>query len=233
MANSSSNGGLTQVLIAALNEEECIGLTIAELNQYLDAPKVLVVDGKSIDRTVEVAQNFGAEIVYQSGIGKGDAIANGIAHLDPTVDYVVITDADYTYPAESVPEMIKILQENPSVGMVCGKRFHGESSIVVFESIFSFGNKLIALTHNLLNGINLEDPLTGLRVIRADLLIKWEVKSKGFDVEVELNYYIEKKGYDIVEIPIAYRQRLGEKKLKVQHGLSILKRLVLTATTTT
>jgi hypothetical protein len=79
----------------------------------------------------------------------------------------------------------------------------------------------------------LKTPLTGLRVIRADLLTNWEVKSKGFDIEVELNYYIEKKGYDIVEIPIAYRQRLGEKKLKVQHGLIILKRLVLTATTTT
>jgi dolichol-phosphate mannosyltransferase len=231
MANGIVNDCLTQVLIAALNEEEGIGLTIAELSQYLDNPKVLVVDGKSIDRTVEVAKNLGAEIIYQNGIGKGDAIANGIPYLDPAAEYVVITDADYTYPAESVPKMIKILKENPSVGMVCGNRFHEDRRLIVFNSVFSFGNKLIALTHNLLNGINLEDPLTGLRVIRADLLRNWEVKSKGFDVEVELNYYIEQMDYGIVELPIAYRQRLGEKKLKVQHGISILKRVVLTATT--
>ena len=230
MKNKDS-GCLTQVLIAALNEEEGIGLTIAELKQYLGAPKVLVVDGKSSDRTVAVAKNLGAQIVYQTGRGKGDAVAKGIAHLDPAADYIVITDADYTYPAKVVPEMIQILQENPSVGMVCGNRFHEQSDIVTFNNVFSFGNKLIALTHNILNGINLEDPLTGLRVIRADLLRNWQVKSKGFDVEVELNYYIEQMGYNIVETPIAYRQRLGEKKLKVQHGLSILKRVVLTATT--
>ena len=211
------------MLIAALNEEEGIGLTIAELKAYLGAPKVLLVDGKSSDRTVAVAKRLGAEIVYQTGRGKGDAVAKGIAHLDPA--------ADYTYPAKVVPEMIQILQENPSVGMVCGNRFHEQSNIVVFDSVFSFGNKLIALTHNLLNGVNLEDPLTGLRVIRADLLSNWQVKSKGFDVEVELNYYIERMGYGIVEIPITYRQRLGEKKLKIHHGLSILKRVVLTATT--
>ena len=160
MKNKDS-GCLTQVLIAALNEEEGIGLTIAELKQYLGAPKVLVVDGKSSDRTVAVAKNLGAQIVYQTGRGKGDAVAKGIAHLDPAADYIVITDADYTYPAKVVPEMIQILQENPSVGMVCGNRFHEQSDIVTFNNVFSFGNKLIALTHNILNGINLEDPLTG------------------------------------------------------------------------
>jgi glycosyltransferase involved in cell wall biosynthesis len=68
MANEIGNSCLTQVLIAALNEEEGIGLTITELSQYIDNPKVLVVDGKSIDRTVEVAKNLGAEIIYQRGI---------------------------------------------------------------------------------------------------------------------------------------------------------------------
>jgi glycosyltransferase involved in cell wall biosynthesis len=44
----------TQVIIAALNEEEGIGPTIAELKATLDAPRVLVVDGRSTDRTVEI-----------------------------------------------------------------------------------------------------------------------------------------------------------------------------------
>jgi dolichol-phosphate mannosyltransferase len=221
-----------QVIIAALNEQEGIGLTIAELMRCLDAPKVLVVDGKSSDRTVEVAKNFGAEIVYQSGVGKGDALAKGFEYLDPAADYVVITDADYTYPAQAIPEMIRILEENPSVGMVCGNRFHEQNRISAFDNVYSFGNKLIALTHNLLNGITLEDPLTGLRVIRPSLLSNWQVKSKGFDVEVELNYYVERMGFTIVEVPIYYRQRVGEKKLKIQHGFSILKRVMLDAAIT-
>jgi len=54
-----------------------------------------------------------------------------------------------------------------------------------------------------------------------------EVKVSGFNVEVELNHLIEQKGFEIVEIPIYYRPRLGEKKLKPKHGFSILKRILL------
>ncbi len=216
-----------QVVIAALNEEKGIGKTIAELKEHLPSPRVIVVDGQSDDRTIEVAKNLGADIYFQDGIGKGDAFAKGVKNLDDHAKYVVITDADFTYPAEYVPEMIRILEERPEVGMVCGNRFWGETKGAAFNSIFTLGNKLIALTHSVLNGVNLQDPLTGLRVVRADLLRGWEVKSKGFDMEVEMNAYIERKGYKIVEIPIHYRQRLGKKKLKVSDGLEIFKRILL------
>ena len=93
----------TQVIIAALNEEEGVGLTIAELKANLGCPRVLVVDGRSTDRTVEIAKNMGADVVLQDGLGKGDALAKAIKHVDLTVDYVVLTDADYTYPA-NVPK---------------------------------------------------------------------------------------------------------------------------------
>jgi dolichol-phosphate mannosyltransferase len=218
-----------QVIIAALNEEEGIGLTIADMQAYLDPrfSHILVVDGKSTDRTVEVAKDRGAEIVCQAGSGKGDALAQGLRCSDPTVDYFVTTDADYTYPAQYVPEMIQILDENPSVGMVCGNRFNGNVDPKALQSVFYFGNRLISWTHNMLNGIQLVDPLTGLRVVRAEILRDWVVKSKGFDVEVELNHQVERKGFDIVEVPIDYRQRMGKKKLKVRHGAEILKRIIL------
>jgi hypothetical protein len=87
-------------------------------------------------------------------------------------------------------------------------------------------NKLLSAAHNLLNGITLKDPLTGLRVIRAELLRGWKIKSQGFDIEVELNHYVERSGYKIVEVPIFYRKRLGEKKLKMRHGATILKRII-------
>ena len=215
----------TQVIIATLNEEEGIGSTIIELCEHLN-PRILVVDGNSTDRTVEVAKNLGAEIVFQDGQGKGDAVAKGIEHLGK-VDYVVITDGDYTYPAEYVNDMIHVLDETPSVGMVCGNRFAGKADPKAFRGLFSIGNRLIAFTHNALNGVQLNDPLTGLRVIRAEILKDWKVKSKGFDIEVELNHYVERKGFDIVEIPIHYRERLGAKKLKVRHGAVILKRIML------
>ena len=218
------------VIIAALNEEEGIGLTLVEMLRYVNAKDVLVIDGHSTDRTVEVAKDMGAQVFFQDRIGKGDAIAKAVEHIDPDVDYVIITDADFTYPAAHVPQMIQILETNSCVGMVCGNRFNGLAEKRALHSLFYFGNKLLAFTHNLLNGANLEDPLTGLRVVRAQILRDWKVRSQGFDVEVELNQHVERKRYEIVEIPIRYRKRLGEKKLKMAHGATILKRIILEST---
>jgi dolichol-phosphate mannosyltransferase len=215
-----------QLVIAALNEEHGIGPTLTEFFNCMYIPSVIVVDGHSHDRTVEIAKKLGAEIAFQDGIGKGNAIAKALEHIDLGVKYVVLTDADYTYPAEYVPEMIEILDRNPQVGMVCGNRFGGENDPKAVRSSFYFGNKLLSFAHNLLNGVSMNDPLTGLRVIRTEILADWAVKSQGFDIEVELNRYIERKGYTIVEIPIKYRQRIGEKKLKMRHGAVILKRIL-------
>jgi hypothetical protein len=52
------------------------------------------------------------------------------------------------------------------------------------------------------------------------------VQTKGFDIEVELNHQVGKQGFDTVEVPIEYRERLGEKKLKMKHGATILKRIL-------
>jgi dolichol-phosphate mannosyltransferase len=172
---------------------------------------------------------MGAEIVCQDGRGKGDALAKGLQYLAP-VDYVILIDADYTYPGEYVTEMIRILQRNPDVGMVCGNRFTGEVDKKAMHDMFYLGNRLLAFTHNFLNGLELTDPLTGLRAVRTEILRDWKVKSKGFDVEVELNHHVERSGFNIVEIPIKYRERLGEKKLKIRHGASILKRIMLETT---
>lgn len=220
----------TQLIIAALNEEHGIGPTLTEFRDNLRIPHVLVVDGHSIDRTVEIAKNLGADIAFQDGVGKGNAISKALQLLDFNAKYVVLTDADYTYSAEYVPEMIGILERNPHVGMVCGNRFNVEIEPKAVRSSFYFGNKLLAFAHNLFNGVSLRDPLTGLRVIRTKILRDWTVKSQGFDIEIELNSYVEKNGYTIVEMPIKYRQRIGEKKLKARHGVTILKRILQEAT---
>jgi glycosyltransferase involved in cell wall biosynthesis len=220
----------TQLVVAALNEEHGIGLTLTELLDNVPTSHVLVVDGHSRDRTVEIAKNLGANIAFQDGFGKGNAIAKALEHIDLGVKYLVLTDADYTYPARYVPEMIEILEKNPQVGMVCGNRFNEKVETKAVRSSFYFGNKLLAFAHSLFNGVSLNDPLTGLRVIRKVILRDWNVKSQGFDIEVELNRLVERKGYITVEVPIKYRSRIGEKKLKVRHGATILKRILQQAT---
>jgi hypothetical protein len=126
--------------------------------------------------------------------------------------------------------MRRILEKIPDVGMVCGNRFSGYIDLRGMNGFFYLGNRLIAFVQNFLNGVWLADPLTGLRVLRAGILRNWHVKSKGFDVEVELNQHVKREGFGIVEIPIHYRERLGEKKLGVMNVAEILRRIVLETT---
>ena len=219
------------VIIAALNEEEGIGFTLTELRDVLGDPFFLVVDGNSSDGTVEVARGHKAQIVTQNGEkGKGSAISQGLKYVKESgidTDYAVFIDADYTYPAEYIPRMIEILQNNPTVGMVIGDRFDQAFNYRrAIGSSFYFGNRLLAQMHRILNGVNLHDPLSGLRVVRWEILKHWKPKSKSFDIEVELNFHVEKMGDSITEIPIQYRPRLGEKKLKLKHGFVIAKRII-------
>lgn len=218
------------VIVAALNEEEGIGLTLAEVRDFLHRPLCLVVDGQSTDRTVKIAEAMSAQVIVQKGFGKGDAIKTAIEYAESLdLKYVVFIDADFTYPAEYLPEMIKILEENPDVGMVCGNRFNKHLNLGKLHNLLYFGNRLLAFTHNLLNGIEMHDPLTGLRVVRWEVLKDWKPKSKSFDVEVEMNHHVERKGYSIVETPVPYRNRLGQKKLKIKHGFTIMKRIIAEA----
>ena len=214
------------IVVAALNEEEGIGPTIEELQSVLTDVHLVVVDGNSVDRTVEVAKNLGADVSFQEGSGKGDAMFQGVRQLHPNAKYVVFTDADYTYPAEYIPKMVEVLEHYPNVGMVIGDRFKNYQNFdKSFVNIFFIGNRLIAALQYFMNGVKLNDPLSGLRVIRSELLGRWKLKSKGFDVEAELNSLVDRENYDILEIPITYRLRLGEKKLKLRHGLEIAKRI--------
>lgn len=214
-------------VIATLNEEEGIGPTLEELQNVLGNSRLFVVDGNSFDRTVEIAENLGADVLLQEGKGKGDALYQGIRQLSPNVRFVVFTDADYTYPAEYVPKMVEILEQNPNVGMVIGNRLNGEHNFDKHcTNPFYIGNRILAFAQHIFNGVKLEDPLSGLRVVRADILKNWKPKSKGFDVEAEMNFLVEREGHQIVEIPIEYRRRLGKKKLKLRHGFGIMKRII-------
>lgn len=216
----------TLVLVPALNEEKGVGLTLSEYKTLNANFHFLVVDGNSRDGTVHVAKSLGADVIYQRGKGKGDAIDYALRSIDTEHLYVVMTDADFTYPAEYVPKMLQVLDENPKVGMVCGNRFGSNLGVGgAMKGRFRFGNKVITVMHSMVNGVSMKDPLTGLRAIRWDALKNWEPQSDGFDIEVELNDFIIKKGLQIAEIDITYRARVGEKKLRLKDGFTILRRI--------
>jgi hypothetical protein len=86
--------------------------------------------------------------------------------------------------------------------MVCRNRFIEHLDSRALHNGFYLKNRLKAFTHNFLNRVQLTDPLTGLRVVRAEILRNWKVKSKGFDIEVELNHHVEREGLASWKFPL-------------------------------
>jgi len=111
--------------------------------------------------------------------------------------------------------------------MVLGDRFSGTYRLECDRNQFYIGNRFLGFVQSVFNGVKLNDPFTGLRIMRSELLKGWKPKSAGFDIEAELNHRVSRLGYTIVELPISYRKRLGKKKLGFRHGLNILRRIII------
>jgi len=75
--NDSVSKDMVTVVIPTLNEEEAIGVVLDEVMAE-GYRNILVVDGYSKDRTVEIAKSKGVRVVYQDGVGKAGAIATAI-----------------------------------------------------------------------------------------------------------------------------------------------------------
>ena len=98
--------------------------------------------------------------------------------------------------------MVSLVESDPSIEMVTGKLFGNDESRQVQA-------KLSLWQSNPRVHSSGRDPLSGLPVVRCDLLKDWISKVVGFDGEVELNQYAVSRRYSIMEIPIVYRNRGG------------------------
>ena len=213
------------VVIPTLNEERAIGLVIEELlAQGLSKEQIVVVDGRSTDRTREIARRKGVKVIIQKGKGKADAIATAIEYLDSqgsNFKYVLIMDGDYTYPAKYIGKLLEYA-DNHRCDEVIGARVKGREHI---PKILRLGNWFLTRLFNALFGTRLRDVLSGMYVIKADILkeIPWEMK--GFSVEAEIAAHVVSSGR-VCEVPIEYRERLGKKKLGIRHGFLIARDIV-------
>ncbi|MBO3840035.1 MAG: glycosyltransferase family 2 protein [Thermoproteota archaeon] len=199
------------IVLPTLNEEKAIGIVIDELRQEGYA-NILVVDGYSKDATVKIAEEKGVKIVYQHGKGKAGAIKTGIEHVE--TPYLLVMDADYTYDPKDIE---RFLEHAGRYDQIIGVRKNREN-IPLFNRI---GNWMITKTFNLLTGVNLSDVCSGMYLLKTEKARSLDLESTSFDVEVEIAVQIVANG-DITEVPVSYRERIGERKLSsIKHGARI------------
>jgi len=215
------------VLIPTLNEAQGIGPTIEEIKAELGNPMIIVSDACSSDGTPEIAESLGAKVLTSRKRGKGRQIALALKYVPRDTEWLVMVDGDYTMPAVYIPLMIGLLKKRSDVAMVTGNRMFYQrkefwsnfrSGATVLGSRFSrfnfVGQSFLRFVHYVLNGVEMEDPTSGMRVIKYECIKVFQPKAEEFDIEVEMNYFIQsQKRLNIIEFPILRLYWLREKRL--------------------
>lgn len=195
---------MVTVVVPTLNEEEGIARVIQEL-QSVGLGNILVIDGYSRDKTVEIAKKSGANILFQQGRGKTGAIKTAIDRVE--TPYILVIDGDFTYDASSIARLLQHMQYYDEV--IGARRATDPKSMT---GLHKFGNRVITRLFNLMMNTGLSDVCSGLYLLKTDTMREINLSTAGFDVEVEIAAQVATAGR-ITEVPVEYRPRLGRQKL--------------------
>jgi len=213
------------VIIPTMNEP-AISKVVDDARQALkhfDA-EIIVVD-KSVDDTPRKAKKAGAIVVPQEYSGYGNAYMSGFKEVALDTDVVVMLDGDNTYDAYEIPMLIDPIV-NGQADICLGNRFANmEQGAMNGRNML--GNRMITAAINGLYRLRLKDTQTGFRALRKSALDALDMAEDGMPFASEMIIDARKKSIRIVEVPITYRQRIGEAKLKAYKDGTLILSLII------
>jgi glycosyltransferase involved in cell wall biosynthesis len=201
------------VVIPCLNEaeniEECVRRSQAALDAAGIAGEVVVADNASDDGSAELAAAAGARVVHEPRRGYGSAYLAGFAAARG--EYIVMLDADMTYPFKDIPRFVEELRAGAQ--LVMGDRMDNIEPGAMHWMHRYIGNPLLSGTLNLFFRTGVRDAHCGMRGFRRDILPQLDLRATGMEFASEMVIRASKEKLDIREFPIAYAPRGGESKL--------------------
>lgn len=217
------NGPLSiSVVLPAYNEEEAVAGVVASARAALEAAgardfEVLVVDDGSADATAERAAAAGARVLrHPANMGYGRSLLT--AFEASRGDWILMMDADGTYPAEALPSL---LEHAPAFDMVIGarqgSRFWGSPLRALLRWVYLNMASFVA-------GFRIPDANSGLRLIRRSAIDRsMPVVCYGYSLSTTMTLSFIQSGRFVKFVPIEYRERRG--RSKVSMGRDILRTL--------
>jgi dolichol-phosphate hexosyltransferase len=188
------------VIVPTLNEEQAIGHVIEELRS-VGFERILIVDGHSQDKTVEVARSLNVEVILQHGRGKAGALVSAFGAV--STPFCLIIDGDGTYDPIDAAKLVPLLA---SYDYVKGER----RAKVTMDQTHRFGNFVITRAFNLLFGTSFQDVCSGMYASRLAKISKINfIGSDRTSAEQEILAYLVNMGAKIASVPVSYRPRVG------------------------
>lgn len=222
--NVSSTLISVAVLIPCLNEEATIENVVNDFRSVLPYAEIFVYDNNSTDHTKERAQKAGAIVCSEKLIGKGNVVRRMFADID--ADVYILVDGDDTYHAKSAPKMIDLLLTE-NLDIVNGARSFADTR--AFRPGHRFGNRLLTGMVKNIFGKEINDLLSGYRVLSRRFVKSFPAMSSGFEIETELTVHALELRLKISEIETPYKTRPEgsfSKLSTVKDGINILRTIL-------
>ncbi|PLC48157.1 glycosyl transferase [Pollutimonas subterranea] len=199
------------IVLPAYNEEQTIAATIEAFHAEMPDARIVVVDNNSRDATGRIAadtlERLGANgtVLHEPRQGKGNAVRR--AFLDIEADVYVLADADLTYPAQRIHDLVRPIL-NGDADMVVGDRHSGgHYALENKRALHSFGNTLVQRLVNWLFGARLVDIMSGYRAFNRSFVKTYPILVEGFQIETDMTLHALHRRMRIVELPVEYRDR--------------------------
>lgn len=201
------------VAIPCYNEAPTIAKVVRDFRNVLPHASIYVFDNNSTDGTGKIAKDAGASVYLVRKRGKG-VVMRAIFDM-VAADTMIIVDGDDTYSAEDAPMLLEPVLRGEA-DMVIGNRLQNASDKSLLK-VRKLGNNLFTNVANFIFGATYQDVLSGYRVFSRRFVETVPLLTSGFEVEIELNIRALEEGWQVVELPIAYRSRpaSSSSKLKV------------------
>ncbi len=203
------------IIIPAYNEEAGVAAQVRRIQHVMEKHgwpyELIVVDDGSTDRTWEEIRRLNVRRVRLSeNRGYGAALKAGIASTEN--ELLVIIDADGTYPAEAIPEMLALANEHD---MVVGARTGNK----VYPSFLRQPARwLLRRVAGLLTEQNIPDLNSGLRVLRKSIVRAfWHLLPNGFSFTTTITLAMLCNNYSVHYHPVDYYKRTGRSKIRPGH----------------
>ena len=191
------------VSMITMNEEGAVAKVIHDIRRVAPDAEVLLVDS-SKDRTAEIAQELGCRVIKQfPPQGYGPAMDRAVR--EASGDVVITLDCDDTYPVETIPEMMRLIDEG--YDLVNTTRVWRRPKAMPFANFLA--NRVFALGARILHGLKTTDVHSGMRAYRKTMIDNVQWVAKGAALPVDMYVIPYRRGYRTAEIPIDYRERIG------------------------
>ncbi|MEM1269107.1 MAG: polyprenol monophosphomannose synthase [Bacteroidota bacterium] len=205
------------VVIPTYNEANNAGLLLDRILELPGAFDVLVVDDGSPDGTADIvkrsmeAHPSRVHLIEREGkLGLGTAYKAGFAYaLERSYTYICQIDADFSHNPSDLPRLVAAVQNGADLAI--GSRYVDGIRIMnwpLSRLVLSYGAGVYTRT---ITRMPIKDVTAGFKCYHRRVLEAIDldrVKSNGYSFQVEMHYRTWRQGFDIVEIPIVFTERV-------------------------